>query len=164
PVLVADRGAVRVITVHRPDKLNALNAATLDALSAAFAAAAADEAVRCVGLTGAGPKAFVAGADIAEMDALTPVQRRDFSLRGEAALGCPRRRRVGLRGGRRHRRDEPPGPGPGPRLLPARAAAEADRRDPAKAGGGDGQRLRPRRRAGTGHVLPPAHGLRDREA
>jgi enoyl-CoA hydratase len=82
PVSVADRGAVRVITVNRPDKLNALNAATLDALHQAFDAAADDAAVRVVVLTGAGPKAFVAGADIAEMSALTPVQGRDFSLRG----------------------------------------------------------------------------------
>jgi enoyl-CoA hydratase len=82
PVSVADRGAVRVITVNRPDKLNALNAATLDALHQAFDAAANEPAVRVVVLTGAGPKAFVAGADIAEMNALTPVQGRDFSLRG----------------------------------------------------------------------------------
>jgi enoyl-CoA hydratase len=86
PLLVADHGAVRVITVHRPDKLNALNAATLDALHAAFDAAAADDAVRVVVLTGAGPKSFVAGADIAEMAALTPVQGRDFSLRGQRMM------------------------------------------------------------------------------
>src|SRR5688500_1712949 len=82
PPLTADHGAVRLITVNRPDKLNALNAATLDALHAAFDAAAEDSAVRVVVLTGAGPKAFVAGADIAEMNSLTPVQGRDFSLRG----------------------------------------------------------------------------------
>jgi len=82
PLLITDRGAVRVITVNRPDKLNALDAATLDALYVAFDAAADDPAVRAVVLTGAGPKAFVAGADIAEMNALTPVQGRDFSLRG----------------------------------------------------------------------------------
>jgi enoyl-CoA hydratase len=81
-VSTADHGAVRVITVNRPDKLNALNAATLDALHAAFDSAADDPAVRVVVLTGAGPKAFVAGADIAEMNSLTPVQGRDFSLRG----------------------------------------------------------------------------------
>ena len=82
PVSVADRGDVRVITVNRPDKLNALNAATLDALHQAFDAAANEAAVRVVVLTGAGPKAFVAGADIAEMNSLTPAQGRDFSLRG----------------------------------------------------------------------------------
>ncbi|HEU0306241.1 MAG TPA: enoyl-CoA hydratase-related protein, partial [Lysobacter sp.] len=48
PVTTADHGAISVITVNRPDKLNALNAATLDALHAAFDAAAADPAVRVV--------------------------------------------------------------------------------------------------------------------
>jgi enoyl-CoA hydratase len=86
PLLVGDRDAVRIITVHRPDKLNALNAATLDALHAAFDAAAEDETVRAVVLTGAGPKAFVAGADIAEMTTLSPVQARDFSLRGQRMM------------------------------------------------------------------------------
>ncbi|RNF85060.1 enoyl-CoA hydratase/isomerase family protein [Montanilutibacter psychrotolerans] len=86
PLLVSDHGAVRRITVNRPDKLNALNAATLDALLVAFDAAADDASVRAVILTGAGPKAFVAGADIAEMNQLTPVQGRDFSLRGQRMM------------------------------------------------------------------------------
>jgi enoyl-CoA hydratase len=85
-VLVADSGAVRTVTVNRPDKLNALNAATLDALRAAFDAAAADPAVRAVVLTGAGPKAFVAGADIAEMAGLSAHEGRDFSLRGQQLM------------------------------------------------------------------------------
>jgi enoyl-CoA hydratase len=79
---VEGHGVVRRIAVDRPERLNALDSATLDALHAAFDAAAADPAVRVVVLTGSGPKAFVAGADIAEMSALTPVQARDFSLRG----------------------------------------------------------------------------------
>lgn len=86
PVLIADRGAVRLITVNRPDKLNALNAQTLDALLAAFEAAEAALEVRCIVLTGAGAKAFVAGADISQMNALTPVQGRDFSLRGQKLM------------------------------------------------------------------------------
>jgi enoyl-CoA hydratase len=87
PVLLStDRGAVRVFTVNRPDKLNALDLATLDALQAAFDAAAADPAVRVVVLTGAGPKAFVAGADIAQMNALTPAEGRDFALRGQRMM------------------------------------------------------------------------------
>lgn len=86
PVSVADQGAVRRITVNRPDKLNALNAATLDALLAAFEAAATDPAVRVVVLTGAGPKAFVAGADIAEMAGLSATDGRDFSLRGQRLM------------------------------------------------------------------------------
>lgn len=86
PVLIADHGAVRVVTVHRPDKLNALNRATLEALQLAFDAAAADDAVRAVVLTGAGAKAFVAGADIAEMSDLSAVQARDFSLVGQRLM------------------------------------------------------------------------------
>lgn len=86
PLLIADHGAICLITINRPEKLNALNIATLDALHAAFDAAAADDAIRAVVLTGAGPKAFVAGADIAEMAELTPVQGRDFSLRGQRMM------------------------------------------------------------------------------
>ncbi|MCP1583497.1 enoyl-CoA hydratase/isomerase family protein [Pseudoxanthomonas mexicana] len=85
-VLVTDADGIRRITVNRPDKLNALNAATLDALQAAFDAAATDDAVRVVVLTGAGPKAFVAGADIAEMADLRPTEGRDFSLRGQRLM------------------------------------------------------------------------------
>lgn len=86
PVQIADDGAVRTVTVNRPDKLNALNRATLEALDAAFAGAATDPGVRVVVLTGAGPKAFVAGADIAEMNGLSPVQGRDFSLLGQQVM------------------------------------------------------------------------------
>ena len=81
-LLIDTADGVRTIRINRPDKLNALNAATLDALDGAFADAARDATVRVVVLTGAGSKAFVAGADIAEMNALSPVQGRDFSLRG----------------------------------------------------------------------------------
>ncbi len=86
PLLVADQGAVRTITIHRPERLNALDSATLDALQAAADAAADDPSVRVVVLTGAGQKAFVAGADIAEMSGLTPAQGRDFSLRGQRMM------------------------------------------------------------------------------
>lgn len=85
-IAIMDDGAVRTVTVNRPDKLNALNRATLEALDTAFAEAAADPAVRVVVLTGAGPKAFVAGADIAEMNGLSAVQGRDFSLLGQGLM------------------------------------------------------------------------------
>ncbi|GGK09644.1 enoyl-CoA hydratase-related protein [Luteimonas terricola] len=85
-ILTTDHGAVRVLTINRPDKLNALNRATLEALHAAFDAAAADEAVRALVLTGSGGKAFVAGADIAEMSGLSAVQARDFSLVGQRLM------------------------------------------------------------------------------
>lgn len=86
PISSTDQGAIRVLAVNRPDKLNALNAATLDALLAAFEAAADDPGVRVVVLTGTGPKAFVAGADIAEMADLRATEGRDFSLRGQRLM------------------------------------------------------------------------------
>ena len=86
PVSTATHEGIRTITVQRPEKLNALNRQTLEALDAAFAEAAKDAAVRVVVLTGAGAKAFVAGADIAEMNTLTPVQGRDFSLLGQRLM------------------------------------------------------------------------------
>ena len=85
-LLITDLDGIRVVAINRPDKLNALNAATIDALHAAFDAAAGDAAIRAIVLTGAGPKAFVAGADIAEMSGLSAVQARDFSLRGQRMM------------------------------------------------------------------------------
>lgn len=85
-LLVEDRAAVRLITLNRPDKLNALNAETITQLHAAFDSAAGDPAVRVIVLTGAGPKAFVAGADIAQMQGLTPIQARDFSRIGQQLM------------------------------------------------------------------------------
>lgn len=67
---------IAVVTIHRPDKLNALNGAVIDEIGQAFERLRDDDAVRGVILTGAGEKAFVAGADIAElvkMDGLTGV-------------------------------------------------------------------------------------------
>lgn len=86
PVSIHTRDAIRTLTVQRPEKLNALNRQTLETLDRAFTEAAADSEVRVVVLTGAGPKAFVAGADISEMNALTPVQGRDFSLLGQQLM------------------------------------------------------------------------------
>jgi enoyl-CoA hydratase len=83
---IGNRGAVRTIIVNRPDKLNALNRDTLNELTLAFAQAAQDDAVRVVVLTGAGEKAFVAGADIAEMNGYTPVQAQGFSRTGQRLM------------------------------------------------------------------------------
>lgn len=85
-LLVEDQGAIRRITLNRPDKLNALNRETLTELHTAFAEAASEASVRVVVLTGAGAKAFVAGADIAEMNGLSPAQARDFSAHGQALM------------------------------------------------------------------------------
>jgi len=83
---VADRGAVRTITVNRPDKLNALNRETLNELTLAFAQAGQEDSVRAMVLSGSGDKAFVAGADIAEMNGYTPVQAQAFSRTGQRLM------------------------------------------------------------------------------
>ncbi len=66
-ILVEQRGAVTLITLNRPQALNALNSQVLEDLVAAFAAFEADPSQRCAVLTGSGEKAFAAGADIKEM-------------------------------------------------------------------------------------------------
>ena len=66
-ILVEQKGAVTLITLNRPQALNALNSQVLAELIEAFAAYEADASQRCAVLTGAGEKAFAAGADIKEM-------------------------------------------------------------------------------------------------
>ena len=66
-ILVERRGAVTLVTLNRPEALNALSSAVLEDLIAAFAAFEADAGQRCAVLTGAGEKAFAAGADIKEL-------------------------------------------------------------------------------------------------
>jgi enoyl-CoA hydratase len=86
PVLrVERRDATVLLTIDRPQALNALNAAVLDALDAAIDDIARDSTVRAVVLTGAG-RAFVAGADIAAMRDLTALRAESFAARGQAVL------------------------------------------------------------------------------
>jgi enoyl-CoA hydratase len=85
-LLVADRGGVRTLTVNRPSKLNALDQATIGELHAAFEQAREDAAVRVIVLAGAGEKAFVAGADIGELAAASPVQAQAFSRAGQRMM------------------------------------------------------------------------------
>jgi len=85
-LLVETRDDVTIVTINRPDKLNALNDRTVEELEAAFTALGADPATRGVILTGAGEKAFVAGADIAELATQSPVDGRERSLRGQRVL------------------------------------------------------------------------------
>ncbi|HVM37776.1 MAG TPA: enoyl-CoA hydratase [Sphingomicrobium sp.] len=66
-ILVEQRGAVTLVTLNRPQALNALNSQVLGELIAAFSAYDADTSQRCLVLTGSGEKAFAAGADIKEM-------------------------------------------------------------------------------------------------
>jgi enoyl-CoA hydratase len=83
-LLVERDGAVLVVTINRPKVLNALNAATLDELSHVVAEASHQDDIRVVIVTGAGEKAFVAGADINELAVQTPVGGREHARHGQA--------------------------------------------------------------------------------
>jgi len=87
-LLVEARQGVTLVTLNRPQALNALNSAVLDDLIAAFAAFEADDTQRCAVLTGAGDKAFAAGADIKEMAAMAPAEfyGRDMFARWQGDL------------------------------------------------------------------------------
>jgi enoyl-CoA hydratase len=74
---------VGIATMNRPKALNALNAATLRDLGALLVEVEADRTLRALVLTGAGDKAFVAGADIAEMKGLSPLEARRFAEMGQ---------------------------------------------------------------------------------
>jgi enoyl-CoA hydratase len=80
------KGAIAYITVNRPKVLNALNQATMAELRAAFEDARDDAGVRVVIITGAGEKAFIAGADINELNQLSPVEAKEYTHRGQAVF------------------------------------------------------------------------------
>lgn len=79
----ADDAGIALVTVNRPEKRNALSGAVVGELKDAFERIAADPRLRGAILTGAGEKAFVAGADINELAVLTPVEARAYALRGQ---------------------------------------------------------------------------------
>jgi len=74
---------IAVITLNRPDVLNALNASMLHELAGTLSALQGDESIRVVVLTGAGDKAFAAGADIGEQAAQSATSGREFALQGQ---------------------------------------------------------------------------------
>lgn len=80
------RPPLAVVTLDRPKVLNALNAAALAELDAILDDLAGDATIRAILLTGAGDRAFAAGADIKELVPLTADQGRAFALRGQAVL------------------------------------------------------------------------------
>lgn len=77
---------VATVTINRPDKLNALNAQVMDDLDHFFEKAEREESIRGVILTGAGPKSFVAGADIAKFRELDGTSGKAFADRGQAVF------------------------------------------------------------------------------
>ena len=74
------------ITFNRPNVLNALNRKTMDELGDCLKRVRADDAIRVLILTGAGEKAFIAGADINELSQQTPVNGREFTLYGQEII------------------------------------------------------------------------------
>ena len=85
-VLSTQAGAVRTLTLNRPKALNALNLATLEELRSAFTEIRDDASLRAAILTGAGEKAFVAGADINELAQQDAVQGKAFAHRGQSVF------------------------------------------------------------------------------
>jgi enoyl-CoA hydratase len=81
-----EESGIVLLTVNRPEKLNALSGAVIAELADAFGRVATDPAIRAAILTGTGEKAFVAGADIRELAELSPYETRAFALRGQAAF------------------------------------------------------------------------------
>jgi enoyl-CoA hydratase len=85
-LLSEQRDGISFLTINRPDKLNALNDTVITELGVAIDAAARDAAVRAVVLTGSGPRAFVAGADISELSTQGPFEAKARSLKGQAVF------------------------------------------------------------------------------
>ncbi len=82
-ILIEEKGGVLHLTVNREDKLNALNFDTLEELREIFDEVADNKAIKAVIITGAGEKAFIAGADISEIADLNEVNARKFSENGQ---------------------------------------------------------------------------------
>jgi enoyl-CoA hydratase/carnithine racemase len=82
-ILLEKKNSIAYVTVNRPKVLNALNGTTIEELRAAFHELKHDASIRVVILTGAGEKAFVAGADIGELAQRDPVSGKEFAHRGQ---------------------------------------------------------------------------------
>jgi enoyl-CoA hydratase len=85
-LLVEREGAIATITLNRPEVLHALNATMFDELEDVFNVLAADEAVRCILLTGSGERAFAAGADIRGLADLNAAEGEEKARRGQRVM------------------------------------------------------------------------------
>ena len=92
-LIVEQRDQVALITVNRPKVLNAINSKTIDELLRCFMASAQNEEISAVILTGAGDRAFVAGADIQELAKYGPEEANNSALKGQAL--CNRIEKLG---------------------------------------------------------------------
>ncbi len=87
-ILLEKENNLAVLTINRPKQLNAMNEQVLLEIENAYRELETNPAIRLVILTGAGPKAFVAGADIAVMRSFTPDQARAFARQGHATMNA----------------------------------------------------------------------------
>ncbi len=85
-ILRDDRDGIAFVNINRPDKLNALNDATIGELQHCFDAITEDESVRAVIVSGTGDKAFIAGADIGELADTTPLTARPLAMKGQRLM------------------------------------------------------------------------------
>ena len=85
-IILEKKNSIAYVTVNRPKVLNALNSATLEELRAAFTDIKADREIRVVIFTGAGEKAFIAGADINELAQRDAVSGKEYAARGQSVL------------------------------------------------------------------------------
>lgn len=85
-LLYEKSNGVARLTINRPEKLNALNRETVGEIDSAFEGFLADEEARALIVTGSGSRAFVAGADIAELSGLGTLQGQEYSRRGQEVL------------------------------------------------------------------------------
>ncbi len=86
-LLFAVQDGVATVSINRPDKLNALNDAVFRELAEVVGRAESDSSIRGVILTGSGPKAFAAGADISELANQTPHEAKSRALAGQGVMG-----------------------------------------------------------------------------
>jgi len=82
-LLIEVKDKIAVVTINRPDKMNALNSQTMGELKSAFTELNNNDDVYVVILTGSGEKAFIAGADISELNKLDMISGKEFSERGQ---------------------------------------------------------------------------------
>lgn len=85
-LLVNTEEKISIVTINRPDKLNVLNAGLIAELKDYFTGASADENISVIIITGAGPKAFAAGADINEIAQLRPQNAKEFAEEGQTVF------------------------------------------------------------------------------
>jgi enoyl-CoA hydratase len=85
-LIVETKNFLVTVKINRPDKLNALNAETMNELREVFSALKDDNSIKCIILTGSGEKAFVAGADISELNRLDMISGKEFSEKGQSVF------------------------------------------------------------------------------